>query len=150
MYVSTNQITGLKIGVSPAVFDGANQDGFSNNYGFSNQYIYCIAVPQNTITDWKATTFAGNHPHIVWGQDCTAYNNVPTDEVQALLDMYNNLDGVNWTNNTNWTGDLSKAIINSPYNATKWQGITTEIVDGGKHITKIQMSNNNLNGELPI
>ena len=148
LQVSSNQITGLKIGVSPTVFDGANQDGFSNSYGFSNQYLNCIAVPQNTITNWQVTTFAGNYPHIVWGQDCATYNNVPEKEIQALVDMYNNLDGANWTYNTNWTGSLAKARINSPYNVTKWQGVTTEIVDGGKHITNISLSNNKLKGEI--
>ena len=148
--VSSNQITGLKIGVAPSVFDNANQNGYSNSYSLYNPYLYCIAVPQNTITDWQNSTYSTQNPNIVWGQDCTAYNNVPTDEVQALVDMYNDLDGANWTNKNNWTGDLSKAVINSPYNATKWQGVTTAIIDGGKHITRIQLSNNKLEGTLPV
>ncbi|KGL58953.1 leucine-rich repeat domain-containing protein [Polaribacter sp. Hel1_85] len=146
--VSSNQITGLKIGVSPNVFDNQNQDGFSNSFSFYNQYLNCIVVPQNTIADWEASSFASSYPNIVWGQDCNAYNNVPQGEIQALVDMYNNLDGENWTNNTNWTGSLAKATENPPYNATKWQGVTTKIVDGGKHITIIQMSNNKLEGTI--
>lgn len=42
-----------------------------------------------------------------------------------------------------------KGLINNPYNATKWQRITTKIVDGGKHITNISLSSNKLKGELP-
>ncbi|OSY86886.1 hypothetical protein WH52_13960, partial [Tenacibaculum holothuriorum] len=150
--VNSNQITGLKIGVSPNVFDGQSNGSlnFSNTFSFSsNQYLYCIAVSQNTIADWEGSSYASSYPNIVWGQDCSAYNNVPTNEIQALVDMYNNLDGANWTNNSNWTGDLSKATINSPYNATKWQGVTTEIINGGKHITQLTLNSNKLKGELP-
>lgn len=147
--ISSNQITGLKIGVSPSVFDNVSQDGYRNDFSFSsNQYLNCIAVPQNTIADWEATTFAQQRPNIVWGLDCSAYNNVPEGEIQALVDMYNNLDGANWIGNNNWTGDLAKATINNPYNATKWQGITTAIIDGGKHITNISLSSNKLKGEF--
>ena len=147
--VSSNQITGLKIGVAPSVFDNAYQDGYSNRISFSsNQYLNCVAVPQNTIADWKASSFATSHPNIIWGQDCSAYNNVPENEIQALVDIYNNLDGVNWTSNTNWNGNLAKAKVNNPYNATKWQGITTAIVDGGKHVTNISLSSNKLKGVL--
>ncbi|MDD7915063.1 leucine-rich repeat domain-containing protein [Polaribacter ponticola] len=149
LHISSNQITGLKIGLSPSVFDNVSHDGYRNNFSFSsNQYLNCIAVPQNTIADWEATTFAQQRPNIVWGLDCSAYNNVPEGEIQALVDMYNNLDGANWTNKTNWTGDLAKATINSPYNATKWQGVTTEIIDGAKHISSISLSNNKLKGEF--
>jgi Leucine-rich repeat (LRR) protein len=148
--VSGNQITGLKIGISPGVFDSANQDGYSNSFSFSsNQYLYCIAVPQNLISAWEASSFATSNANIVWGQDCSSYNNVPENEIQALVDLYNNLDGANWTNNTNWNGDLAKALINNPYNATKWQGVATKIVDAGKHITDITLSSNKLKGELP-
>jgi len=148
--VSSNQITGLKIGVSPNVFDNANQDGYSNRFSFSsNQYLNCIAVPDATISDWEGSTHATNYPSIVWGQDCSAYNNVPENEIQALVDLYNSLDGANWTNSENWTGNLAKAVISNPYNATKWRGITTKIVDGGKHITDVSLSSNKLKGEIP-
>jgi Leucine-rich repeat (LRR) protein len=149
--LSSNQITGLKIGISPNVFDNSyNSEGqYSRSFSFSsNQYLNCIAVPQYTIADWEATTFAQQRPNIVWGLDCSTYNNVPEGEIQALVDMYNNLDGANWTSNTNWTGDLAKATINSPYNATKWQGVTTEIIDGAKHISRISLYNNKIKGEF--
>ncbi|QTE21635.1 leucine-rich repeat domain-containing protein [Polaribacter cellanae] len=149
--VSSNEITGLKIGVSPNVFDnGYNSEGqFSNSISLYNQYLNCIAVPQKTISDWEATTHAKNYPNIVWGQDCSAYNNIPENEMEALVDLYNNLDGANWNGSINWNGNLAKALINNPYNATKWQGITTKIVDGGKHITNISLNSNKLKGELP-
>ncbi|WP_442267697.1 leucine-rich repeat domain-containing protein [Tenacibaculum sp. ZS6-P6] len=151
LHVSSNEITGLKIGVSPQVFDNQFDfdGGFSRSFSFSNAYLNCIAVPQTTISDWENSPFAQRNPNIVWGQDCTAYNNVPNEEINALVDMYNALDGVNWTNNENWTGVLNRAIMNSPFNTTKWHGITTEIVNGGKHITRISLSSNNLTGTLP-
>ncbi|SNR14349.1 leucine-rich repeat domain-containing protein [Tenacibaculum jejuense] len=151
LQVSSNEITGLRIGISPQVFDNQFDfdGGFSRSFSFSNAYLNCIAVPQTTISDWENSRFAQRNPEIVWGQDCTAYNNVPNEEINALVDMYNSLDGGNWTNNQNWTGVLNRAIMNSPFNATKWQGVTTEIVNGGKHITRISLSNNNLTGTLP-
>ena len=151
LQVSGNEITGLKIGVSPSVFDNGydSERQYSRSFSFYSQYINCIAVPQNTIADWEASTYASQYPNIVWGLDCSAYNNVPEAEVQALVDMYNNLDGANWNGNINWNGNLAKALINNPYNATKWQGITTAIVDGGKHITNITLNSNKLKGVLP-
>ncbi|AQS94157.1 hypothetical protein BXQ17_08820 [Polaribacter sp. BM10] len=149
--VSGNEITGLKIGVAPSNFDNSynSEEQFSNTFIFYNQYLNCISVPENTILAWEATSFASQYSNIVWGQDCSAYNNVPENEIKALVDLYNNLEGANWTNNTNWNGNLAKALINNPYNATKWQGITTKIVDGGKHITNISLNSNKLKGELP-
>ncbi|WP_299678832.1 leucine-rich repeat domain-containing protein [uncultured Tenacibaculum sp.] len=151
LHVSSNEITGLKIGISPQVFDNQFDfdGGFSRSFSFSNAYLNCIAVPQTTVSDWGNSTFAQRNPNIVWGQDCTAYNNVPNEEINALVDMYNALGGGSWTNNENWTGVLNRAIMNSPFNTTKWQGITTEIVNGGKHITRINLSSNNLTGTLP-
>ncbi|MCL7754042.1 T9SS type A sorting domain-containing protein, partial [Polaribacter sp. Z022] len=148
--VSYNQITGLKIGVSPNVFDGSRnvESNYYKNHSLYNTYLNCIGVPQNTISDWEATDFAIRYPNIVWGQDCTAYNNVPSTELQALKDMYNNLEGTNWTSNTNWESGLAKVENNIPYNVTKWHGVTTKIVDGGKHITQINLGNNNLKGTV--
>ena len=146
--VSSNQITGLKLGISPSVFDNAYQNGYTNSYSLQNQYINCIAVPQHTISDWQTTSFAVNYPNIVWGQDCNTYNNVPQGEIQALVDLYNNLNGTSWTYNENWRGNLAKASVNSPYNATKWYGVTTKIVDGSKHITSLYLNNNNLEGTV--
>ncbi|WP_334055897.1 leucine-rich repeat domain-containing protein [Polaribacter sp. P097] len=149
--VSSNQITGLRIGTSPSVFDNGydSERQYRRSFDFSNQYLNCVAVPQNTVADWEASSFATSAPSIVWGQDCTLYNNVPEKEIQALVDLYNNLDGANWVNKTNWDGNLARAMINNPFNATKWQGITTKIVNGEKHITDISLSSNGLKGELP-
>ena len=147
--VSSNQITGLKIGISPNVFDGSydSEGQYSRTFSFYNQYLNCVAVPQNTIADWEATSFAASYPNIVWGQDCTVYNNVPDAEKQALIDMYTNLDGANWANNTNWSGNTGR-VMNATTNVTTWYGVTTKIVDGGKHITSLHLNNNKLDGTI--
>ncbi|RKN03595.1 hypothetical protein D7036_13550 [Aquimarina sp. BL5] len=57
-------------------------------------------------------------------------------EKQALIDLYNATDGVNWTNNTNWLTDA--AICD-------WHGVT--VVDG--KITRLDLSSNKLSGTIP-
>ncbi len=53
----------------------------------------------------------------------------------ALVDLYNATDGPNWNNNSNW---LSGAV-------PTWFGIT--IV--GNRVSQINLSNNNLSGDIP-
>lgn len=60
----------------------------------------------------------------------------PASEKAALLDLYNNTVGANWTSNTNW---------NTTEPASSWHGIT--INDG--HVKKISLNNNNLLGTIP-
>ena len=111
--------------------------------------MYCISVPENTIAAWEASTYAASYPGIVWGEDCAAYDNVPLNEMQVLIDMFNNLAGDNWTNNTNWDGDLDLTIESPVYNASIWHGVTTDTINGGKHITSIMLPYRNLVGTLP-
>jgi len=67
---------------------------------------------------------------------------VPTAERNALIDFYNSLSGSNWYNgaNSNWT-------TTQPVNT--WYGVTTEIISGIEHVTKIEFDRKNLNGSLP-
>lgn len=53
----------------------------------------------------------------------------------ALVELYNNTNGANWTNNTNW-------LIG---NVSTWHGIT---INGGR-VIDIFLPSNNLNGEFP-
>ncbi len=55
----------------------------------------------------------------------------------ALLSIYQSTDGDNWTNNTNW---LSAEPVST------WHGITVS----GDRVTKIELSNNNLQGSFPL
>ena len=65
---------------------------------------------------------------------------VPTSERNALIALYNATNGANWTNNTNW---------NTTQPVSTWSGITVETVNGGDHVTWIELINNNLQGTIP-
>lgn len=58
-------------------------------------------------------------------------------EREALIALYNALDGPNWTNSTNWCTD-------KPVN--EWAGI---IIDDKLRVSSIDLHNNGLKGELP-
>lgn len=53
----------------------------------------------------------------------------------ALMDIYNSTNGAGWTNNTNWLADKPVA---------EWAGVTVT----NDRITAIDLSNNNLSGEI--
>ncbi len=55
----------------------------------------------------------------------------------ALIALYNATNGPNWSRKTNW---LSNQALDN------WFGVNT---DGDGRVTEIDLSNNNLNGELP-
>ena len=61
---------------------------------------------------------------------------VPQAECQALVDLYNQTDGANWTINTNW---------NSAEPIGEWYGVT---VLGG-YVTQLNLAKNNLTGTIP-
>ena len=60
-------------------------------------------------------------------------------EYQALVELYNSTDGVNWTNNTNWLNDSSIDSI------ATWYGVT--VTDGD--VTRLNLNFLNLTGHLP-
>ncbi len=54
----------------------------------------------------------------------------------ALVSLYNNSNGANWTTNTNWlTGDLST-----------WNGVTVQ----NQRVTDLTLPTNNLDGIIPV
>lgn len=61
---------------------------------------------------------------------------VPTQDSMALVDLYNNTDGPNWTDNTNWLSD-------QPVN--QWYGVSVQ----NNRVREISLRNNNLSGMLP-
>ena len=70
------------------------------------------------------------------------YRNIEFDvenhpDYNALVAIYNNLNGIDWTNNTNWL-DTTKPI-------SSWYGIT----ETNGRITSIDLSSNNVIGTLP-
>jgi hypothetical protein len=68
------------------------------------------------------------------------YDQIPdTQELQTLTAIYNQLDGNNWTNKTNWLNGITSADFSN------WHGITVENGD----VTEINLGGNNLQGEIP-
>ena len=55
-----------------------------------------------------------------------------------MENLYNNTDGPNWTDNTNWLVELDHC---------SWSGVTCMV---GGIVTDLDLSNNGLNGTLPI
>lgn len=68
--------------------------------------------------------------------DCNTVIDVPPIECTALVQFYNNTNGIGWTNQANWL--ISTTVEN-------WYGIT--VASG--HVTRIEMRENNLLGTFP-
>ena len=64
-------------------------------------------------------------------------------DYDALIQLYNQTNGPNWTNNTGWIGGATGTNCN-PCNG--WQGISCS----NGRVSDISLSNNNLIGSLPV
>ena len=64
---------------------------------------------------------------------------IPPEEREALIDFYNNTDGDNWANNTNWLGEEGTEC--------SWFGVTCD--DEGNHVQHLYLSDNQLVGTIP-
>ncbi len=80
----------------------------------------------------SATTLGGSGPT---NRADTTSTGIPQAECNALVTMYNNNGGENWTVKTNW-------LSGSP---CTWYGITCH----SGHVTQVNMDNNNLTGTVP-
>ena len=60
---------------------------------------------------------------------------IPSEELEALIALYNNTNGDSWTNNENWLNDTP----------CSWQGVTCE----NGHVTQLYLADNQLNGTIP-
>ncbi|MCG6190175.1 immunoglobulin domain-containing protein [Maribellus maritimus] len=63
---------------------------------------------------------------------------VPRSEYDALVVLFNSMNGINWNNNTNWLDTTNHSV-------SDWYGITVS----EEHITHIILNNNNLNNSIP-
>lgn len=63
---------------------------------------------------------------------------IPKTEYQALLDLYNALDGQNWRDNTNWLDTVNCTVDD-------WYGVTVE----NGHVTMINIDHTNRSGIIP-
>jgi Leucine-rich repeat (LRR) protein len=68
--------------------------------------------------------------------DCTAVTEIPQQECEALVALYNSTDGANWLLNDDWN------VTNTP---CSWWGITCS----AGHVTEISLGYNNFNGTIP-
>ena len=62
---------------------------------------------------------------------------VPNNERDSLISIFNAANGQNWTHNTNW---------NTAMPVSSWYGITVTEIEGIEHVTQIILSMNNLSG----
>ncbi|MEM7129108.1 MAG: leucine-rich repeat domain-containing protein [Chloroflexota bacterium] len=84
-----------------------------------------------TWNDKSASTYAqGTY-------DCTTVTEVPQEECQALVTLYNGTDGESWTNNSNWL------TTDTPCD---WHGVSCR----SGRLLWLNLSDNNLNGMLPL
>jgi hypothetical protein len=74
--------------------------------------------------------FAGGRAHAA----------IPPSERAALLSLYAATDGANWTHNDGWSTALADTECS-------WYGVTC--AGSGNNVTFLQLTNNNLTGELP-
>ena len=66
-----------------------------------------------------------------------AHAAIPLAERNALIDLYNSTDGVNWLDNTNWLGAAGTEDT--------WYGVEIE----NDHVKSIYLNDNNLSGTIP-
>lgn len=72
------------------------------------------------------------------------FSQVPQEERDALISLYNATDGRNWKYRTLWSTNP-----NSTSDVSNWYGIKVEKINGQDHVTEIDLSRNNLSGTLP-
>jgi hypothetical protein len=68
--------------------------------------------------------------------DCGNVTEIPSEECQALVALYNATDGPNWDDNSDWLQ------TNTPCG---WHGVTCQ----NGHVTELRLSRNQLAGSLP-
>jgi hypothetical protein len=68
--------------------------------------------------------------------DCGAVSEIPLAECKALIALYANTDGPNWTDQSGWLD------TNTP---CSWYGVTCS----GGHVTDLKLHNNQLRGTIP-
>ncbi len=92
-----------------------------------------IEMPNLVIVDLSGNNF-GSEPRLHWS------------DYAALKTLYQNTEGVNWTNNTGWSSwDFSSELPPLASIVEDWHGINLE----GNNVNEISLSVNGLSGEIP-
>ncbi len=125
-------------------------------FGFSNQLTNNIVTFNGTPATVTSATFGGLDATVPAGattgpvsvsRGCMSYAEstftvtgsscLPASERNALIAIYDALNGDSWTNNTNWKNGGDEST---------WHGVTITAC----HVTDLILQNNNLNGTLPL
>ena len=145
LYISDNDLTGV-LPQSLTGISGLETFHFHNNPGL------CAPIDE-TFQAWLSGIAN------VRGSSCAPEDSLEDREV--LVELYNALDGENWTNNTNW---LTERPIREWYGVTNdasgrvvglvlgWNGLTGEIpkeLGSLSKLRRLEFSNNYLIGEIP-
>ena len=91
-------------------------------------------TPTNTPTSTPTKTSTATSTPIVIS--CSQQSQIPQDECDALVNLFNNTQGASWTNKTNWLAN------NGP---CSWYGITCT----AGHVTSLILNGNGLFGTIP-
>jgi len=67
---------------------------------------------------------------------CATVSEIPSEECEALIAIYNSTNGEQWKNNTGWT------MTNTP---CSWHGVTCS----NGHVTRLYLQYNQLSGTIP-
>ena len=104
----------------------------------------CIFVDDKAFSTTNWTTIDATSNFATTQAECDALScSVPQSERDALMALYNNLDGANWTDNTNW---------NTAAPVEDWFGVTVDCPNNTVteiNLTQSQFVGNNLTGILP-
>ena len=88
-------------------------------------------------SEYGATEETYDSPLIIF----ETYNTISeAEERDALVEIYQALDGDNWADKTNWCSDKP---------VSEWHGVYTRQVNGKNTVTDLMLYSNNLKGELP-
>ena len=116
-------------------------------------------MPSDELVSWQLSdankeslNFIDNG--VVFSDNCSAVtnNSIPDIEREALIAIYNSTNGSSWNNDLSensyfgvpWVADATQKR-----NVGAWFGVTTTIINGQKHVTKVELNSNKLNGTIP-
>ena len=122
LYLSDNDLTGV-LPQSLTGISGLETFRFHNNPG--------LCAPTNEAFQTWLQGIAE-----VYGSSCAPEDSV--DDREVLVQLFNALDGENWTNTTNW-------LTERPLR--EWYGV---INDASGRVTGLVLDWNELNGEIPV
>ena len=145
LYLSDNKLTG-PLPQSLTRLSGLESFRFHNNSGL------CAPIDEDFQT-WLHSIAE------VYGSSCAPEDSLEDREV--LVELYDALDGENWTNNTNWLTERPirewYGVINDASGRVTglvldWNGLTGEIpprLGNLSNLKRLELGNNQLSGEIP-